>query len=312
MLGISPRGASPAPRSVEVRRIPEGIKEVIGRRLNQLSPRTNQVLACAAVIGRAFDAGLLARLMEELDEDACAGALEEALQAGVIECLPGSGRYHFSHALFRETLYDEIAPPRRSRLHLRVARALEKAHAGDEGRHLPALAYHHWAALPGGDPARAADCARRAGEQCSLLLAHEEAARYYRLALQAIDAGSSFDAALSCQLFNALGEAHTRAGDYLVAQEAFEQSVRLALETGCASELARAALGYETASWCPGHAGCSGRASAARSAQRHRRRGSGNDGPPARRPGPGPHLQRRGRTGHEGVRAGTGDGPSVG
>ena len=59
----------------------------------------------------------------------------------------------------------------------------------------------------------------------------------------------------SCQLFNALGEAHTRAGEYLLAQEAFEQAVRLALEAGCASELARAALGYETASWCPGMPG---------------------------------------------------------
>jgi DNA-binding CsgD family transcriptional regulator len=236
-------------------RIPEGIKEVIGRRLNRLSPQANQVLTCAAMIGRAFDARLLASLAEEVDQDACANALEEALQAHVIECLPGAGHYHFAHALFRETLYEEIGPPRRSRLHLKVVHALEQAHADDLERHLPALAYHAWAALPGGDAGRAVDYARRAAAQAARLFAHEEAARYYRLALQAVDAGSGRDAVLRCQLYTALGEAHTRAGEYLLAQESLEQAAGLALDSGCVAELARAALAYETATWCPGMPG---------------------------------------------------------
>jgi DNA-binding NarL/FixJ family response regulator len=242
-------------QGVTLHRIPEGIREVIGRRLNRLAPRTNQVLACAAMIGRSFDAALLLRLVDDLDEESCALALEEALQARVIESLPEPGRYHFGHALFRETLYEEIAAPRRSGLHLRVARALESAATQDASRHLPALAYHCWAALPGGDAARAVDYARRAAEQAGALLAHEEATRYYRLALQGMDAGSGFEPALRCQLLEALGEAHTRAGEYLLAQEALEQAAKLALRNGCTAELARAALGYEMASWCPGMPG---------------------------------------------------------
>ncbi|HXD42933.1 MAG TPA: AAA family ATPase [Ramlibacter sp.] len=253
VLGSSQRAAAPAPGGSH--RIPEGLKEVIGRRLNRLSARANQVLACAAMIGREFDAAVLVRLMEDRDEDACTVALEEALQARVIECLPQPGSYHFVHALFRETLYEEIAPPRRSRLHLRVAQALEERQGGDPARRLAALAYHCWAALPGGDAARAVDYARRAGEQAGALFAHEEAARYYRLALQAMEACSHTDTVLRCRLLNALGEAETRAGEYLHAQEAFEQAVRLALEAGCEPELARAALGFETASWCPGMPG---------------------------------------------------------
>jgi DNA-binding CsgD family transcriptional regulator len=254
VLGTAARGSHP-PRGDMPRRIPEGIKEVIGRRLNRLSSRTNQVLTCAAMIGRAFDARLLPRLMEELDEDACAAALEEALQSHVIECLPEAGHYRFAHALFRETLYEEIGPPRRARLHLQVMRALEEAHGDDIERRLPALAYHAWAALPGGDVQRAVDYARRAGEQSGRLFAHEEAARYFHLALQALDAGAGTDAVLRCELFNGLGEAHTHAGEYLRAQEAFEQAARLALEAGCVAELARAALGHETATWCPGMPG---------------------------------------------------------
>src|SRR6185295_4418999 len=40
-------------------RIPEGIKEVIGRRLSRLSEATNKVLSLASVIGRQFDVRLL-------------------------------------------------------------------------------------------------------------------------------------------------------------------------------------------------------------------------------------------------------------
>src|SRR4051812_5474607 len=122
--------AAGKPAAASPRRIPEGIKEVIGRRLNRLAGRTNQVLSCAAAIGRHFDAALLARVLPDIDEEGCTLALEEALQAQLIEALPQTGRYRFGHALFRETLYEEIAPPRRSRLHLRIARAIEGSEDG--------------------------------------------------------------------------------------------------------------------------------------------------------------------------------------
>src|SRR4029077_17133604 len=40
--------------------IPEGVREVIGRRLGRLSEAKNRVLGLAAVIGRQFDLALLA------------------------------------------------------------------------------------------------------------------------------------------------------------------------------------------------------------------------------------------------------------
>lgn len=232
-------------------RIPEGIREVIGRRLNRLSERTNQVLACASIFGRRFEAHLLAPVLDDIDEDGCALALEEALAARILEALPEPGRYRFGHALFRETLYEEIPPPRRSRLHLRVARTLE-ARAADSPRLAAALAYQYGAALPGGDALRAVDWARRAADHASALLAHEEAARYLRLALQGMEVGGGFEPGLRCALLNALGEALNRAGEYLQARQAFQQAAQLAREEGRAAELARAALGFEVATWCPG------------------------------------------------------------
>ncbi|MGH8796804.1 MAG: helix-turn-helix transcriptional regulator, partial [Caldimonas sp.] len=114
-------------------------------------------------------------------------------------------------------------------------------------------AHHYGAALPGGDAARAVETARRAAERATTLLAHEEAARYYRLALQAIESGGAgAPAALRASMHNALGEALTMAGEYLQAREAFERAAAQARADGAADQLARAALGFETATWSPG------------------------------------------------------------
>ena len=233
-------------------RIPEGIREVIGRRLNRLSTTANKVLAAASVIGRTFDVRLLAPLLDGLDEDACSAAIEEALRAHVLEVSREPGQYHFAHALFRETLYEEIPAPSRGRLHLRLARAIEVLHSDDLESYLPLLAHHQWSALPGGDVSRAVDYAQRAALRAARQLAHEEAARYYQRALQAMDSGNGFSREARCRMLNALGTAHNRAGEYVQALQVFKEAARLAAECLSAQELAEAALGFEMASWCPG------------------------------------------------------------
>ncbi len=236
-------------------RIPEGVKETIGRRLNRLSPVANEVLGCAAVIGRTFELAVLVRIVDGDAGRDVSAALEEALRAKVVEARPAPGRYRFAHALIRETLYEEIAVPVRSRLHLEVARAIEAVHALDLDGQMPALAHHYGAALPGGDTGRAAECAIRAARRADRLLAHEETARYYRLALLAAESGGTPDPLARSQMHNALGEALTKAGEYLAARDAFEEAARLARECASADQLARAALGFETASWAPGQPG---------------------------------------------------------
>lgn len=246
-------GKLPAePRAVPSIRIPEGVREVIGRRLNQLSPQTNRVLERAALIGRTFELQLLRCVLEEPFTSGLESTIEEALRSHILESAEQPGWYQFSHALIRETLYDEIAIPARCGLHLRVARAIEGLNGYDADRHLPVLAHHYTSALPGADAARATDIARRAAERAAGLLAHEEAARYYRLALQAAGMMSADDPVLKSRLLNALGESLTFVGEYLQAREAFEQAMWLASAASVIDEMTRAALGFEMATWSPG------------------------------------------------------------
>jgi DNA-binding NarL/FixJ family response regulator len=235
-----------------LRRIPEGVKEVIGTRLNRLSPACNAVLANAAAIGRTFGADVLAQVDGGAEEPLSA-ALEEALAATVIEPSAEPGWFQFSHALVRETLYDEIPPLRRTRLHLRIGAALETLQGRDPMSSLAALAYHYCAALPGGDPRKAADYAQRAAERADQLFAYEEAARYCRLALQALEAkGADDDPARRCRLLIALGEALVKTGENLQAAEVLQHAAESAKALGVTPEFARAALAFEEATWRPG------------------------------------------------------------
>ncbi|MFQ6030832.1 MAG: AAA family ATPase, partial [Dehalococcoidia bacterium] len=97
--------------------IPAGVHEAIGRRMNLLSEKCNQVLTVASVVGREFELRLLERLEEVGSVDPLLEALEEALAARVIEEVPpAAGRFRFTHVLIQNTLALELSAVRQARL----------------------------------------------------------------------------------------------------------------------------------------------------------------------------------------------------
>ncbi len=123
--------------------LPEGIREVIGRRLDELSTECNRVLTVASVIGRGFEFDQLIILVEDISEDRLLEALEEALGVSIIEEQPGVvGGYQFTHALIQRTLRDELSTTRRVRLHARIAETFEKLYEDDLESHAMEIAYH--------------------------------------------------------------------------------------------------------------------------------------------------------------------------
>jgi predicted ATPase len=180
-------------------RIPDGVREVIGSRLNRLSARCNRLLTMAAVIGREFKLEELLSLTEELTQEQVLESLEEAEQERIIEGLPGAvGHYQFTHALTRETLYDELTATRQMRMHAHVAMALEAHYQADLDPHVARLAHHFVAAGQAAGADKAIDYATRAGTRAVAMLAYEEATRYYETALHILERRAPGEARCRC------------------------------------------------------------------------------------------------------------------
>jgi DNA-binding SARP family transcriptional activator/tetratricopeptide (TPR) repeat protein len=226
--------------------LPEGIREVIGRRLATLSERTSQLLTTAAVMGREFRVEVL-EAVSDLDEDEIDEVIEESVGAHVIAEVPGVyGRCSFTHALIRQTLYDGLTATRRARLHLRVAEALEQLEAAAAEPPLAELAYHFALAPPARGAPKAAEYAERAAQRAAGVLAYEEAARLYEVALEAL-AKAPVDPERRCRLLLACGHAQTKAGDTAESHDTFREAADTARALGSAQLLAQAALGYGAA-----------------------------------------------------------------
>jgi DNA-binding SARP family transcriptional activator len=224
--------------------IPQGVREVIVRRLRRLSAECMRVLTLASVLGREFELGALEQLAESCGDDLL-DVLDEAFAERVLAAVPGApGRLRFAHALIRETLYDQLTTPRRVQLHRRAGKALEALYAEDPDPHLAELAYHFFEAAPGGDREKALDYTTRAGKRAVALLAYEEGARFFDLALQALDLGQRVEPETRCGLLLSLGDALARAGNTPEAQETFLATAEIARTAGLPEQLARAALGY--------------------------------------------------------------------
>lgn len=220
--------------------ITEGVKAVIGRRLTRLSDPCRELLARASVIGVEIPLELLAavqgrpasELLPLFDEAVAAHVLKEPRTPG--------GSWRFAHALIRDVLYASLPGSVRRDLHLRIGRTLEALLDPATDPPLAELAHHFVLAGPAAEPDLAIDYARRAAERASAVHAHEEAARLYRLGLQA----GGLDDHERCKLLLRLGEAATRGGEQTSAHDAYWQAAELAEHLGLPEQLGQAALGY--------------------------------------------------------------------
>jgi len=186
--------------------IPEGVREVIGRRLSRLSPACNGALTSASVLGREFEFAVLGA-MTGLDEDALLTVIEEALEAQAIVEVKGKAvaAYVFSHALVRQTLYEELSLPRKQRLHARAADAIETVHVRNLSSHTASLATHYRLAGAAGNPEKAVEYSLRAGDVAQAAFAHEDAVNHLEGALEVME-DQGVEPARRAELLRRLGD----------------------------------------------------------------------------------------------------------
>src|SRR6266571_5565641 len=159
--------------------LPAGLAGLLLARVERLSPAAQQVLRTAAVAGRRMDDELVRQA-----SGLAAPEYEEGVRESVANQLlvpDGDQGYAFRHALIRESVYADLLPGERTRLHARLAALL-----ADETR-LAAVAgsaaelAHHY--LASHDITGAFTASVRAGKEAERLAAPAEAHRHFDRAL---------------------------------------------------------------------------------------------------------------------------------
>ncbi|WP_290650733.1 BREX system ATP-binding domain-containing protein [Aquisalimonas sp.] len=212
--------------------IPQGIRELLGKRLNHLSATCNRVLSEAAVIGREFSPRVLRRLLHDIDDETLHRALEEAENNGVITQDSAGLCFRFSHALIRETLYDELSASRCARIHARIGAIIEQQHHSVREPHLVQLAYHFSKAATAGHGAKALEYNLRAAVKAEWMLAHEEAAGYYQAALEMVELAEADDERQWCTVTLAVARSLSKAGHIGEALDWIGRAAALARRIG--------------------------------------------------------------------------------
>jgi DNA-binding SARP family transcriptional activator len=200
---------------VALSEVPEGVRDVLRRRLARLPESGVSVLRLAAVAGRESSVSLLVQAADS-DEDGVLDALDAGVIAGLLD-EPRPGRVRFVHALVRDTLVADVTRLRATRMHARIAAALEGT--GD----VAALAHHYARA---GSPKAVRYCVR-AAELAEARYAHDVAA-----ALLTDAVTNSTEPGERVDLLGRLLRAQIRAGAVAAARNTREQAVEYAESIG--------------------------------------------------------------------------------
>ncbi|MCZ6491016.1 MAG: AAA family ATPase [Acidobacteria bacterium] len=219
--------------------MPEGVRDVIGRRLDRLSEQCNEALSIASVIGPEFGFNQLQPLLDGFTGDQLLELVEEALSARMIEEAPvASGTYRFAHALIQETLNEELSMTGRVRMHVRIAETMEEIYGVDAENHAAELAHHYSQGTMVAGTEKMVLYSRLAGDRALAVHAPEEALVHFQRAL-AVKEEQAIDGETAALLFG-LGRAQAATIEWNQQNEAVATLVRAFDYYAEAGEVARA------------------------------------------------------------------------
>ncbi len=150
--------------------VPEGLRQLLVRRLESLKPEERRVLEVASVVGEVFTAAAVAAGVQgsvEHIEEVCeelAAPHHFLADIGLTTWPDGTstGSYRFQHALYQWVLYEGLGSTRRGQLHRRIGTRLEAGYGARAAEIAAQLAVHYERA---GEAGRAVHSWQQAGEQ---------------------------------------------------------------------------------------------------------------------------------------------------
>lgn len=210
-------------RALEEIEVPESVRAVVGQRLSHLSEEAQTLLQEASVLGHTFVFDDLQQV-DGRSEVEIERALDDAVTAGLVR-EAGSDLYAFNHNLTQQSLYGELSSRRKRRLHLAAGDTLERQPAVVREQRLAEIARHFQKAEV---PERALPYTMQVADRAAAAFAHEDAARYYRTALDL--AQQTGDRAREAEAYEKLGGLLTATIRYRAALEMLEPAARLFAE----------------------------------------------------------------------------------
>jgi DNA-binding winged helix-turn-helix (wHTH) protein/predicted ATPase len=173
--------------------IPDDIRRIIERQVQQLPPEDRALLEIGSVSGTTFVAAVVAagaRLSTDVVERSLTAIARQhrfVQEEGVVEWPDGTvaTRFGFGHALFREVLYRMVPAGRRAELHRRIAECQERAY-GDRAPEIAAELAMHFD--EGREPQRAVQYLQHAAENARRRSAFSEARTHFERALMLLHA----------------------------------------------------------------------------------------------------------------------------
>ncbi len=164
--------------------VPRQAQDYVVSRVDRLTADQKVILKLASVVGRAFELEILEDVLaKHLDAKVLRHNLRLLQVHGLIEASGIHARptFLFEHAITRDAVYATLLESQKAGLHGAVAAWLEERVGPGAGSHLALLA-HHWRGA--GDTGRALDCLLGAGDHALANSANEDAASFYRRALE--------------------------------------------------------------------------------------------------------------------------------
>ncbi|TNC20668.1 ATP-binding protein [Amycolatopsis alkalitolerans] len=209
--------------------VPPGVRDVVRYRMARLPEPVQAMLRRAAAIGAEIDLEVLGAVT---GDDVLEAVETAARQGFLIERAPR--RFHFAHALVRDTVYDDLSRSRRARWHGEIAEVIGRLRPDDA----ESLAHHYFLA----ESPAAGRYARVAAERAEERFAPHEAARWWR---QALSAHGEVDARTRLELTMGLVRALAVTGGLEQARHRRAEAIALADSLGDPALTARVIGAFE-------------------------------------------------------------------
>jgi class 3 adenylate cyclase/tetratricopeptide (TPR) repeat protein len=200
--------------------LPESIEEVAAARIDRLPVDARRLLRRMSVLGQSFTVDLLADVVDDLpgSDDLTWSQVEEFVTRD------GQGTVSFRDSLLRDSAYGGLTFKLRGELHSRAADSIRRRSVSGYEEQPELLSFHY---LHSQRFSEAWEFSLRAAERAVTVYANTEAAEFYERGITAARRLPRLSAGQVAVIYEAMGDARNRSGEYTAAAAAYRSARRL-------------------------------------------------------------------------------------